>query len=196
MKKHRDIHKKGLPLLKCTQCDYTTLRTTHLRRHEMEHSTEFYNCPICKYKSDSKKLLARHYRVKHTGSQSGPPLSGHAVYSCEICEYKTTRMAQFQRHAKCHADVSSEGTSDKLIKSYICSLCPYKTTRKEHFLRHNNNVHSERRPYLCDLCGKAFKRRDALKTHWLIHKDKSTRTYPFRCGTCQKGFRCQVRSLY
>jgi hypothetical protein len=34
-----------------------------------------------------------------------------------------------------------------------------------HYARHVRDVHRQWRPYLCDLCGKAFKRPDALKQH-------------------------------
>ena len=59
-----------------------------------------------------------------------------------------------------------------------------------------NNVHMDRRPYLCDHCGKAFKRRDALKQHRLVHEDVNTRIYPFTCHICMKGFRSQVGAFF
>lgn len=70
--------------------------------------------------------------------------------------------------------------------------CPYKTTRKEHYLRHVNNVHQNRRPYLCDFCGKAFKRPDALKQHGITHAEVDPTVAVFRCSFCNKGCRSQV----
>ena len=40
------------------------------------------------------------------------------------------------------------------------------------------------RPFVCQHCGKAFRREDKLKDHTRIH----TNNYPFRCETCGKGF--------
>jgi DNA-directed RNA polymerase subunit RPC12/RpoP len=53
-------------------------------------------------------------------------------------------------------------------------------------------VHSEHRPYLCDTCGKSFKRADALKQHRDVHMDKMSRMLPYTCVTCKKSFKSRV----
>ena len=55
----------------------------------------------------------------------------------------------------------------------LCDQCDYRTSRKMHFLRHVKDVHRQWRPYLCHHCGKAFKRRDALKQHSTLHAPAS-----------------------
>ncbi|XP_058460832.1 zinc finger protein 473-like [Malaya genurostris] len=47
------------------------------------------------------------------------------------------------------------------------------------------------RPYLCKLCHKTFKRTDHLKSHMRIH----SKTTPFNCDWCQKGFRYRQNYL-
>ncbi|XP_047500511.1 zinc finger protein 628-like [Penaeus chinensis] len=65
--------------------------------------------------------------------------------------------------------------------------------RREHFLRHIKNVHQNHRPFLCDICGKAFKRQDALKQHHVTHYQSmgggssgQIGPYGFVCHICQK----------
>lgn len=71
--------------------------------------------------------------------------------------------------------------------------CSYKTGRKEHYIRHVNNVHNNKRPYLCDHCGKAFKRPDALKQHRVTHVELDPSLGAFRCPVCGKCCRAQAQ---
>jgi hypothetical protein len=71
--------------------------------------------------------------------------------------------------------------------------CSYKTGRKEHYIRHVNNVHNNKRPYLCDHCGKAFKRPDALKQHRVTHVELDPSLGAFRCPVCGKCCRSQAQ---
>ena len=186
-----ELHSKNIPLLKCKQCDFTTIRSGHLTRHEKIHSAVNIQCPACKYITDDRKLLSRHFRTKHN-KPNGKNNKGALIFSCKQCEYNTTRSHLYTRHLRCHEDIDGQYAGLPLVKTYQCKLCAYKTKRKEHYWRHLQNVHHQRRPHLCDLCGKAFKRTDALQAHRLVHMDKNERQYPYTCQTCSKGFRSKV----
>lgn len=74
-----------------------------------------------------------------------------------------------------------------------CSMCEKNFRSRMHLQRHIRDVHGpEIRPHLCDTCGKAFKRTDALQQHKLVHISKSARSLPYKCSICDKGFRSQV----
>lgn len=51
-------------------------------------------------------------------------------------------------------------------KEYKCPLCPYKTTRRGN-VRLHLITHSDRHPFLCPTCSKAFKRSNDLRRHLL-----------------------------
>lgn len=77
-----------------------------------------------------------------------------------------------------------------------CEQCCYKTHRKEHFVRHVNNVHGNKRPFLCHLCGKAFKRGDALLQHYQTHPEIGpSENSNYKCNICQKAFRSQCHLI-
>ncbi|KAG0720955.1 Zinc finger protein 497 [Chionoecetes opilio] len=182
--KHMQLHDKGLALYRCSECSFVSIRASHLRRHKMSHAAQVLPCHLCAYTCDDHKLLAKHVRVKHhTPKQPSP---SEDLFECEECEYKTSWHYAFQRHRRTHA-------SAKVVVMHSCPQCHYKTVRREHFLRHIKNVHQNYRPFLCDICGKAFKRQDALKQHHVSHYQSLTPghsgpvgPYGFVCHICQK----------
>ncbi|KAH7068026.1 hypothetical protein BKA63DRAFT_104296 [Paraphoma chrysanthemicola] len=54
-----------------------------------------------------------------------------------------------------------------------CSFCPSTFGRAEHLHRHT----SSQRPFICNLCGRTFKRKDVCKRHW--------QTCSKRCGNAR-----------
>ncbi|CAL4075078.1 unnamed protein product, partial [Meganyctiphanes norvegica] len=188
--KHMKLHDKGLALYKCAECSFVSIRASHLRRHKMTHAQQVLSCNLCAYTCDDQKLLTKHIRVKHQEksvvNDDGTvptPSTVYTVYECSECNYKTSWHYAFLRHSRTHQ-------TSKLDTIHACPDCPYKTIRREHFLRHIKNVHQNHRPFLCDVCGKAFKRQDALKQHHVTHYphfgDGTSSTYGYVCHICQK----------
>ena len=53
-------------------------------------------------------------------------------------------------------------------------------------MRHQRTVHSEERPYQCEMCEKSFKRNDGLLGHVrVVHMGKK---YSYRCKYCSQKF--------
>lgn len=186
---HKRLHDKHVELLRCGKCSFTSLRLSHLRRHEASHSAQTFSCGKCRYHTDQVKLLQRHYKKKHEPTEEKP--KSPEVLSCHSCKYTTTRRFHYERHLRTHPD-ETDLESLAAPKTFECELCSYVTHRKECLYRHRSNVHSEKRPYLCDLCGKSFKRPDALAQHKVTHIDKGMRVYPYKCQRCPKSFRSRV----
>ncbi|KFM66850.1 Zinc finger protein 397, partial [Stegodyphus mimosarum] len=176
------IHEKVNTLYKCSQCPFKSVRLSHLRRHEMTHSATVHTCTECHYKTDDIKFLLRHVKLKHRGYQNDKNSS--LILSCPHCSYQTTKQHYYDRHQRMHCS--------KRNFLHQCEQCCYKTHRKEHFVRHVNNVHGDKRPYLCHLCGKAFKRGDALQQHHQTHSEmRLAENANYKCNACEKTFRSQ-----
>ncbi|XP_013416985.1 putative mediator of RNA polymerase II transcription subunit 26 [Lingula anatina] len=191
--KHMTCHKVYKKLYACTKCTFKTIRLSVLKKHEINtHSKECKSCPNakCKYRTDNPVLLERHIKYKHKEHDEGKKKVNRFLCPTEDCGYSSHSIMQFKRHLSCHADIIN-GT-DKIIMRYQCEKCAYSTKKKEHYLRHIKDVHTNQRPFLCDLCGTSFKRADALRQHRVIHMEKKSRIFRFKCSTCDKPFRSRA----
>ncbi|KAL3832583.1 hypothetical protein ACJMK2_024215 [Sinanodonta woodiana] len=145
--------------------------------HEKSHISMNIQCTQCDFVADSIEAFRKHVSSEHKSN-----------FTCPYCDYSTRNPGIFTRHVQTrHTENGSEHK-----QTFQCEKCSYKTMRKEHFVRHKSDVHSEIRPHLCDLCGMAFKRRDALTAHKITHLDKSQRMYPVICPHCKKGFKSKA----
>ena len=184
--RHMKFHEKQVKLYHCKHCDFKTIRNGELRKHEVQHSNSLMSCQQCKYVTDDPISFNRHKRVKHR-----EPCDVGSHFVCLVCDFKSVTLKKLEAHMQLHTRLSEEDDV-QLSLEFTCDLCPYRTKRKEHYMRHKSNVHTDHRPYLCDTCGQAFKRTDALTQHKLVHVEKQNRKYGFICSKCNKGFRSQV----
>ncbi|GBN29423.1 Zinc finger protein OZF [Araneus ventricosus] len=68
-------------------------------------------------------------------------------------------------------------------KLYSCEVCGKAFTRKE-YLNHHDLIHKDDKPFECEVCGKSFRRKEHLKRHALTH----TGDKPFECKLCGRMF--------
>jgi len=192
MTKHLELHARGVAVLKCSLCTYRTTRTNHLTRHRLQqHSTNCLPCSVdgCTYVASSQRLFQRHLSSRH----SSVPAS--ASFPCPVsgCTYTAVTETRLVRHKARHRVVENQLSDAELVERYRCTKCPYETTQREHFRRHVDSVHNNLRPFLCDICGRRFKRHDALLQHSAVHNDQSdARSNIHRCSVCDRTFRSKV----
>ncbi|XP_013096125.2 zinc finger protein 267-like [Biomphalaria glabrata] len=178
MKCHRDGTERKYS---CGHCEFVSISLPMLKRHELKHKQNLFRCEICGvYTTDSQKLLHRHMRLKHSTDQTL-----EEKLACQQCTFTCLRPEEMAQHQAGH-DRLSQATNS-------CSMCEKNFRSRMHLQRHIRDVHGpEIRPHLCDTCGKAFKRTDALQQHKLVHISKSARSLPYKCSICDKGFRSQA----
>ena len=67
---------------------------------------------------------------------------------------------------------------------HTCEECAYSTKYKTHMQRHIKAIHTNDRPYKCDICDAAF----VQKPHLVVHKRVHTGEKPFKCDLCDAAF--------
>lgn len=208
MQRHEELHARGVAVLQCEVCSYRTTRTNHLTRHRLHAHSErnmAVSCSMdgCTYVTNSEQQLRKHLKSCRRSS-----LQTFSSLPCPVsgCTYIATSVTRLVRHKAKHRTVDGQdhppGTTD-VVDCYHCSKCSYKTTHREHFCRHVDSVHNNMRPFLCDVCGQRFKRRDTLLQHSLVihnnQSDQSENTPRFsvhQCTTCERTFRSRVCCSY
>lgn len=186
------------------------IRVKH-RRAQCSRGTpaQVLECPHCSYRTTRSQMLARHKR-RHLGEGSSP--QGAALHQCEQCCYKTRRKEHLVRHRNnvhgearpflCHQCgkafkrgdalrqhhlTHGDGPPREASHSFPCPQCP-KTFRTQSHLAEHEATHSTARPFLCEVCGAAFKTRSVQRKHvQSVHRNPRA----FSCQACSKKFNTQ-----
>lgn len=67
---------------------------------------------------------------------------------------------------------------------FHCDQCDYVTKKKVLLNRHLLTQHSDEKPFVCNLCGRAYKLKRALTVHMAQHGS----TTKFECPFCDRKF--------
>ncbi|XP_067635455.1 uncharacterized protein [Eurosta solidaginis] len=165
---HKILHSAEKPH-KCDICEMRFVRATILSQHMRTHTGEKpYKCKYCERCFTTKDLLKRHLRANHLGD---------TTHSCESCPLAFRLASELRLHSTTHKDEDPE-TRERNMKA----LMEIEAKLKQQALKRYKNIQNYQYP--CDICGKQFKRKSALKLHKLIHSDEK----PHICDFCEKRF--------
>lgn len=200
LKQHSSIHSKESPYI-CDPCrlPFTcadSLRKHLLNEHGVRHQKEHkHKCPECGIGFSVKPDLQQHLKT-HKRKES---------FVCDICKKSYTLLDRLKQHLlRGH---------QKPPESHLCSECG-KCFSSSALLKQHSSVHSKELPYICEPCGKSFRRLPDLKKHLLsVHQKLRARlchicgksfkhlkihfkihTKPFECELCEKSF-CSAGGL-
>lgn len=122
---------------------------THIIRVHPAHTNKEspHQCEICKKIFLFKSHLQAHI-IWH---------SNEANFKCDVCG----KAFKAKRNRAVHYQTVH---GEKKEKNVACTVCGKKFLNNYHLSKHSY-VHSERRQFLCENCGFAFKRRNLLVRH-------------------------------
>ena len=118
-------------MYKCSDCTYSTKRSTDLRRHEKAiHKPSvknMYECRYCTYSTHWSFNLRRHQNDIHKQSVK-------KMYKCQDCTYSTNQPHNLRRHERAIHKPSFK-------HMYECRDCAYSSNRSFNLRRHQNDMH-------------------------------------------------------
>ncbi|EFA03610.1 Zinc finger protein 569-like Protein [Tribolium castaneum] len=177
-------------VLSCPVCPKTFKRFTLFRSHLHSHSGQI-NCGPCSRQFHDTEEYINHYQMKHR-------------FQCNICQKSFLSRGSYSKHKYTHSNATPR---------FNCPIsdCPKVFSIKQSLHNHVATIHSERRNFLCNICGASFKNHDNLRYHMKKHTGaphlctycgrtfmqaghlkyhmwKHTGVKPYKCGKCHKGF--------
>ncbi|KAM7301740.1 zinc finger protein 16 isoform X2 [Ixodes scapularis] len=170
--------------MECPHCSYRTTRPLLLARHRQRHSGDsataqgpLHQCAQCGYQTHRKEHLVRHRTNVHGGARP---------FLCHRCGKAFKRADALRQHHLTHGTNSQE--ADGMPRaSFPCTQC-HKEFRTHSHLTEHKAIHSTARPFLCEICGSAFKTRSVQRKHvQSVHRNPRA----FCCACCGKKFNTQ-----
>ncbi|XP_050697490.1 uncharacterized protein LOC126985939 isoform X2 [Eriocheir sinensis] len=193
----------------CQVCQRRVATRSHLaehmaRVHKVHGESRRHQCCVCDRRFTSKaRLLAHQQTHQNSGSGDGDGGgTGNRVWRCQECHKVFTRQGTLQRHMAAHRHgkfVCGE-CGDSLASAYHlathtrthhaanktrlpCPHCLQKFAYKSH-LKVHLRIHTGERPYVCETCGKCFKRLQQCKVHRRTTHSKQREA----CVECDRTF--------
>jgi KRAB domain-containing zinc finger protein len=208
----------------CQHCDKVCTSATSLKKHLKEehiYLKEFV-CRSCNAAFISKQLLEVHKAAHNSNICSD---NEEDVHLCHTCGKMFNTSSKLKCHEKrVHQEIPAVQDCDK---KHICAVCglafQFKKYLKKHMLKHgeknfvcetcgkrfetnyklkmHQECHSEQRPYVCKICGSAYKRHRNLLSHeqevhgiFSLGPGKEKESLSFPCDVCKKEFTTPKRA--
>ncbi|CAG4974588.1 unnamed protein product [Colias eurytheme] len=69
-------------------------------------------------------------------------------------------------------------------RPFTCNICNGTFKTNKYLMKHIKRVHNAPTDHECDFCGKKFHYKSLMEKHRVVHTDEK----PYKCKWCKKGF--------
>jgi len=112
---------------------------------------------------------------------------GYALQNCADRTYEKENLLECYSASKPWV-LKTHMRSHSDEKPYTCEICS-SAFRRKHHLRDHIRIHTGEKPYTCEICSAAFRQKHHLKDHMRIHTGEK----PYTCDICSSAFRQKQR---
>ncbi|KFM80773.1 Zinc finger protein 41, partial [Stegodyphus mimosarum] len=165
----------------CPVCKKLFLRPKHLQIHQRCHTGEKpVKCSHCEKSFCNDRALSKHMKtVRHlqrVNVDEGKNVEIEKPFLCAECGATFYRQQSLLRH------IEIQHTTSESLK---CEHCEYSTKCKANLKRHSE-LHTDKRRFICEICGSSFRALATLKEHHVyVHSENRS----FVCSICNKAFK-------
>nr|XP_053636565.1 uncharacterized protein LOC128691710 [Cherax quadricarinatus]XP_053636566.1 uncharacterized protein LOC128691710 [Cherax quadricarinatus] len=197
LSRHRGTHMRSLGRHQCETCKRQVRTRAHLiehmaRVHKINHESKKLQCPMCDRRFTTKTHLESHLIIH---GEREPQ------WSCNRCGRSYVRPSSLQRHMATHDQKYVCSTCDESFVAarhlaiharkhdpthktrLSCPKCPQRYAYESQFQVHMR-IHTGEKPYVCETCGKCFKRLQQCRAHHRSSHENHKET----CVQCYKTF--------
>ena len=161
-------HQEVRRIFFCNFCPKAYAAGRKLRQHINLHmGVKLYVCDVCPENFYTSIARKRHMYEKHSAEFPG--------FKCKICGEMCRSILGRETHYLTHTP-QERSKYNIVIKMAECDICG-KTVRRNELANHKL-VHSSDDSFICEVCGKGFKRKASLKKHVLVHMKPEERPIP------------------
>nr|XP_045617420.1 zinc finger protein Xfin-like isoform X4 [Procambarus clarkii]XP_045617422.1 zinc finger protein Xfin-like isoform X4 [Procambarus clarkii]XP_045617423.1 zinc finger protein Xfin-like isoform X4 [Procambarus clarkii] len=151
--------------------------STHKEHMLMEHETKLYECHVCSFNSVNPETLENHIFKQHV-------LKVGRVEPVSLDEVKNDLDDRLSKQAPQKVileDGVSLGHDVGYKAGFTCAVCNRVFTSKYSLMKHIQ-IHTEERPYSCDICSFTTRFRDYMQrhmttSHLIVHSDEPKLKY-------------------
>eukprot|EP01083_Nonionella_stella_P130949 397560_1 len=179
-----ELYQSSTPVMKSEQTGKSSLTAP-------QQMIPVFKCEFCPEEFTIKDLLVHHVAVLHKlshntmESEEDPTSTSTSTIAseCDTNQQEATSNVSFGKF-QCDDCPEYFPVSSMLLlhkrshKKNLCKICGKYFKR----LTRHMVVHTDVRPFKCDVCDKTFKSRGCLTTH------KHTHNKPFKCNMCPRAF--------
>ncbi|ELT90526.1 hypothetical protein CAPTEDRAFT_64574, partial [Capitella teleta] len=161
----------------CTECSYKARKKGQLRKHMAVHNVfQCWTCPHCQKEFKFVCVMKTHIQRWHTEE-------GAKRFGCKQCDFR----ALCQKELSAHNHAEHREVEVKPARAIKCPECDEQFDDEASVRTHVKEMHIHERPFICELCQKAFKTKTHLKNHYETHNPSDT----YKCeeeGCCSEVF--------
>ena len=166
----------------CKVCGFESSQIHVQMRHgKKEHLKPKFrmSCGFCSIKL-TRSALEAHLLEKHP-IEFNSKNNNKALQKCEECDYQHISDLRIKRHiTKVHSTLECPHCGDTFvvrrkmmyhiainhkIHTFDCQQCEFKTKHESALYRHTISFHTKKKKFKCEVCDKAFSRRDNRDEH-------------------------------